>query len=344
MKPPRTAIMGLAGDIGGTKTHLALFHVDGKGPRLIQEQIFPSRNYSGLEAILKEWMRGKTHSVRVACFGVAGPVVQGRTKTTNLPWIVDAERIRRRFKMNSVILLNDLEATAYGALDLAKGDLRVLNPGQPDLPGNRAVIAAGTGLGEATLYWNGSDYLASASEGGHTDFAPRNPLEIRLLKYLLKRFGRVSYERVLSGSGLLNVYQFLKDTRLEKEPSWLAGRLEHDDPAAVMTEVALAGTVPLCAKALDLFVSLYGAEAGNLALKALATGGIYVGGGIAPKILDKLRNGAFMKAFTDKGRYASLMSRIPVWVILREDTALLGAVRVGYRRLRATDRRRHDRP
>jgi len=330
--------MILAGDIGGTKTHLALFHTDGKRLRLGQHQIFPSRNYSGLEMILKEWIAGKANSIRVACFGVAGPIVKGRTKATNLPWIIDAARIRRRFKMDSVILLNDLEAMAYGALSLEKKDTYVLNLGRPILHGNRAVIAAGTGLGEAILFWNGSEYRASPSEGGHADFAPRSPVEIKLLEYLWKRFPQVSYERVLSGPGLVNIYQFLRDTGQGEEPSWLANRLKEEDPAVVITEVALAGSIELCVKAVDQFVSLYGAEAGNLALKALTAGGMYVGGGIAPKMIKKLQAGTFMRSFMDKGRFSSLLSRVPVQVILNEETPLLGAASFAQRHVRRTRR------
>ncbi len=330
--------MILAGDIGGTKTHLALFRADGKHRRPVRQQIFHSRDYSDLGEILQKWLRGQTHSIRVACFGVAGPVVHGRCETTNLPWIVDAKPISQRFGIASVVLLNDLQAMAYGALGLSEEEYCVLNKGQPDPHGNKAIIAAGTGLGEAILFWNGVEHHASASEGGHADFAPHSPMEIKLLEYLWKRFTRVSYERVLSGPGLVNIYQFLKDTGQDEEPSWLANRFKEEDPAAVITEVALAGTVELCVKAVDLFVSLYGAEAGNLALKALATGGVYVGGGIAPKMIKKLQDGMFMKSFMDKGRFSSLLSRIPVQVILNEETGLLGAASFAQRHVRRTRR------
>ncbi|MBI3610232.1 MAG: glucokinase [Nitrospirae bacterium] len=334
--------MILAGDIGGTKTLLALFRGQGEGPISVRRQIFLSRTYSGLEEILQEWLPGQPPSIRIACFGVAGPVIQGRTETTNLPWVVDADRIRQRFGIPSVVLLNDLEATAYGVLGLSEKEFRVLNPGRPVSQGNRAVIAAGTGLGEAVLFWDGAEYRAMASEGGHADFAPRNPIEIRLLEYLLKPFGRVSYERVLSGPGLLNIYRFLKETGYGKEPERLAARFEKEDPGTVITEEALAETAPLCVKTLDLFISLYGAEAGNLALKVFATGGVYIGGGIAPKIVRKLVEGAFMKAFVDKGRYSSLMDRIPVRIILNEETGLLGAARFGLRRLTSAGKKERD--
>jgi glucokinase len=330
--------MILAGDIGGTKTRLALFRAVGNQCKPVRMQSFLSRDYPGLEEILKEWLKGRTRSIRAACFGVAGPVINARSKTTNLPWIVDAKQISQRFGIASVWLLNDLQAMAYGALQLGEEEYSVLNPGQPDPHGNKAVIAAGTGLGEAILFRDGAEYHASASGGGHTDFAPRSQIEIKLLEYLWKQFTRVSYERVLSGPGLVQIYEFLKETGHNEEPSWLASRLKEKDPATVITEAALAGTDKVCGRALDQFVSLYGAEAGNLALKAFATGGVYIGGGIAPKILDKLRSGEFMKAFTDKGRYSTLMGRIPVQVILNEETGLLGAASFAQRHVRRTRR------
>lgn len=320
----------LAGDIGGTKTRLALFEADDeKRLKPVDEKIFTSRDYAGLEKILQEWLSGRSRSIRVACFGVAGPVVNGRCETTNLAWIVDADQISQQFGVASVVLLNDLEATAYGTSYLSEKELCTLNPGQSQPHGNRCVIAAGTGLGEAILFWDGSRYRASASEGGHADFAPRNSTEMRLLEYLLRHYPRVSYERVLSGPGLFNIYRFMKDTAPGEEPPWLSQRLTTEDPGAVISEVALAGKSDLCVKALDLFVSVYGAAAGNLALTAMTTGGVYIGGGIGPKILEKLFDGAFMKAFLDKGRFASFMDRIPVRVILNEKAALLGAARFG---------------
>jgi glucokinase len=227
--------------------------------------------------------------------------------------------------IESVSLINDLEATAYGIFTLDNTEFTVLNEGSPQLEGNMALIAAGTGLGEAIIYWDGSHYRPSASEGGHADFAPRNPLEIELLRYLVDRFRHVSYERVVSGPGLLNIYNFLKDGDYFKEPAWLAEKLAAADPGAVISEAALTGEAEICIHALNLFVSIYGAEAGNLALKAKARGGIFVGGGIAPKILEKLTDGSFLKAFTDKGRFAEFLLTIPVKVILNEETALRGA-------------------
>ncbi|MBI3597771.1 MAG: glucokinase [Nitrospirae bacterium] len=317
--------MILAGDIGGTKTHLALFRKMNGGLARVRGKIFPSREYAGLEAVIRKFLPTRKTAIDCACFGVAGPVLDGRCETTNLPWTIDAEPIAKTFGIPGVFLLNDLEATAYGSLFLTDEDFHTLNPGRPQPHGNRAVIAAGTGLGEAVLFWDGGGYRASASEGGHTDFGPRGPIEIQLLEYLLKRFPHVSYERIVSGPGLLNIYQFMKDTGRVEEPEWLPGKMAVEDPAAVITEAALAGWSEICVKTVDLFVSIYGAEAGNLALKSLATGGVSLGGGIAPRIITKLLDGQFMKAFADKGRYASLLSPIPVRIILNETVGLLGA-------------------
>lgn len=317
--------MILAGDIGGTKTHLILFRVEGGQLIQVQQEIFPSRAYADLEEVIQRFILKSEGSIESACFGVAGPVSDGKCETTNLPWIVDSEKIGKAFGIARVVLLNDLEATAYGALGLIEKEYCIINQGQTDLQGNRAVIAAGTGLGEAILFWDGLRFRASASEGGHTDFAPRNSIEINLLEYLLKSFDRVSYERVLSGQGLFNIYRFLRDTGHGEEPPWLSARLAGEDPAAVISEAALARKADLCVKTLEMFVSIYGAEAGNLALKSMATGGVYIGGGIAPKILDALLDGRFMKAFLDKGRFSPLMGQIPVRVILNEKAAILGA-------------------
>ena len=321
--------MILAGDIGGTKTILAFLFSD-KKQTLRLEKTYQSQAYPNLEAVIEDFMKGREESVSSACFAVAGPIVDGRCEATNLPWVVDAQRLKDAFGFNSVSLLNDLEATALGALYLEDQEIRVLNRGEADSRGNMAVIAAGTGLGEAGLFWDGSRYRPIASEGGHSDFAPRNPIEIQLLEYLLKKFRTVSYERVLSGPGLFDIHQFLKESGHGDEPAWVTERLKKEDPSAVIAEVGLSGKVSLCMKSMELFVSLYGAEAGNLALKFMATGGVYIGGGIAPKILDKLVDGTFLKAFTDKGRFASLMRRIPVKVILNPKTALRGAARVAF--------------
>jgi glucokinase len=321
--------MILAGDIGGTTTRLGLFSVSGDQLDAVARKNFPSRNYPALEPILGEFMAGAARPFTAACFGIAGPVVGDRAKTPNLPWLIDGREVARRLNLPSVALINDLEATGYGALTLDASEFLTINAGKPEPRANLGLIAAGTGLGEALLYWSGSGYRALASEGGHADFAPRTALEIELLFYLMDRFGHVSYERVISGPGLFHIYRFLRDSARFSEPAWLSERLAAADPAPVIAETALADAAEICVEALDLFVSAYGAEAGNLALRAKSLAGIYVGGGIAPKILAKLADGTFMRAFTDKGRYAEFVSRIPVQVILNEDTALRGAAYYG---------------
>ena len=319
--------MILAGDIGGTKTRLALFTATGERLESIVEETFPSREHSGLDEIVRAFVSQQQMSVTHAGFGVAGPVKHSRSETTNLPWVVDARQLAGQLGIASVVLINDLEANAYGVAALEAKDFVILSHGAPDAEGNAAIIAAGTGLGEAGLYWDGAQHHPFACEGGHTDFAPRNELEIELLRYLLTRFTRVSYERVLSGPGLYNIYQFLRDTGRGKEPVWLTEELREQDPAATISQAALTDRSALCVQALDLFVSLYGAEAGNLALKVMATGGLYVGGGIAPKILQKLQDSTFVQAFITKGRMQPLLEAMPVRVILNDKTALLGAAR-----------------
>lgn len=322
--------MILAGDVGGTKTNLALFANQDRRVTPINLRTFPSQQYPRLEAILEEFLSGHAGDLTGACFGIAGPVVDGRCQATNLPWVVDARTLQRTLKLADVSLINDLEATAYGIPALPEEAFAVLNPGEPHLHAPIAVVAAGTGLGEVALIWDGARYRTIASEGGHTDFAPRNLLEIELCRFLLDTFNHTSYERVLSGPGLLNIYRFLKDVGQGEEPAWLAEQLAAGDPSAVISEHALSRRSVLCEKALELFVSIYGAEAGNLALKLLSRGGVYLGGGIAPKILQKLQEGIFMKAFTGKGRLSSLLSRIPVRVILEERAALYGAASYGW--------------
>ena len=316
----------LAGDIGGTKTHLALFSVHGDKLRAESQRNFPSKRYSGLIPVVQEFLAAGDHAIDAACFGIAGPVVDGKVKTPNLPWMINATELRRTVKLDCVDLLNDLEAAAYGIFTLENDEFFTLNEGVMRQAGNKALIAAGTGLGQAILYDDRHHFHPLASEGGHGDFAPRNELEIELLRHLIARFGHVSYERVLSGPGLLNIYRFLKEGRGLEEPAWLTERLAAaDDPSAVISQTALAKEAEICVEALNLFVAVYGAEAGNLALRAKAVRGFYVGGGIAPKILDKLKDGTFMKAFVDKGRYTDLLAATPVQVILNPQAALRGA-------------------
>lgn len=319
--------MILAGDIGGTKVNLAFFDVS--AGRFIQGPTgtFPSQQYASLEQITLEFLSTHKLPVTQAAFGVAGPVKRGRAQLTNVNWAVDSATLSSALR-TTVWLLNDLEATAYGIPALEPSDLVVLNAGEEHATGNAAVIAAGTGLGEAGLFWDGQRHLPWACEGGHAEFSPRTDLDIELLKYLRAQFGRVSWERVLSGPGLFNIYKFLRDSHRAEEPAWLAAELAKGDPPAVISQAGLEARAAICVAALDLFVTYYGAEAGNLALKTLATGGVYIGGGIAPKIIRKLRDGTFMKAFTFGGRLSRLLASMPVKVIMNDKAALLGAARL----------------
>jgi glucokinase len=347
--------MIVAGDIGGTKTHLALFdwHKDRVDP--IRLETFHSADYTSLEDILTEFLVPPNPPVSVersqaekgddieseperqakeplkidaACFGIAGPVIQNHSRTTNLPWVVDGATLAKRFDIQKVKLLNDLEAMAHGILLLRPDEVEALNVGNPP-PHNQALalIAAGTGLGEAILFWNGSRYQPMPSEGGHADFAPNNDNEIELLRHLRSNYLHVSYERVVSGPGLHAIYDYVRDSK-RNEPTWLAEQIKAGNPAAVIAEAGLKGQAEIATQTLDLFASIYGAEAGNLALKAMALNGVYLGGGVAPKLLAKLKDGTFMKAFTNKGRYARLMTSIPVKVVMNQKTALLGAASI----------------
>jgi glucokinase len=316
----------LAGDIGGTKTHLALFSVQGEKLKSELKKTFPSKQYRGLEPVVEAFLAGQQVSISRACFGIAGPVVGGQVKTPNLPWMVNATTIAQLLKLDSVALLNDLEAAAYGIFTLEPQELFTLNEGASGRRGNKVLIAAGTGLGEATLYDDSRDHHPSASEGGHGDFAPTDERQIDLLRYLIKKFGHVSYERVVSGPGIANIYGFLRDSVRLEEPDWLKQKISAaEDASVVISQEGLAGSSAICVQALNLFASVYGAEAGNLALRGKASGGVYIGGGIAPKILAKLKDGPFMRAFLDKGRYRELLSAMPVRVILNDHAALQGA-------------------
>ncbi len=321
--------MILAGDIGGTKTVLALYEERGTALEPVCRETFPSREFPQFTDVLAKFLnQTSSPQVRTACFGVAGPVVNGRVRTTNLPWLLDEQELGKTLGTARVRLLNDLEAAANGMLFLAENELCPLNPkANPDARGHAALIAAGTGLGEAILYWDGTRYRPMASEAGHADFAPQTDQEIELLRYLRKKFGHVSYERILSGPGFYDIYRFLTDTGFAEEPAWLKEKIQAGNPSAVVSEVGLAEGHPLCTEALTIFARIYGAAAGNLALYVLAFGGVYVGGGIAPKILAKLKDGTFMQGFTNKGRYTSMMEGIPVKVALNPLAPLIGAAR-----------------
>jgi glucokinase len=316
----------LAGDIGGTKTHLALFSLQGERLQSEVKKTFPSKQYPGLEPVVEKFLTDQQVSIGGACFGVAGPVVDGQVRTPNLPWVVNAAKIAQLFQLSTVALLNDLEAGAYGIFTLQESELFTLNPGVSGQRGNKVLISAGTGLGEATLYDDRGNYQPSASEGGHADFAPTDETQIDLLRYLLKKFGHVSYERVVSGPGIANIYAFLRDSGRFEEPGWLKEKLSTaEDASAVISQEALSGSSAICVETLDLFASVYSAETGNLALRGKATGGVYIGGGIAPKILAKLKDGSFMRAFLNKGRYRQFLSTLPVRVILNDQAGLQGA-------------------
>jgi glucokinase len=318
--------MILAGDVGGTKTVLGLFAPDGGGLQVIAEQTFLNADHGSIDAVFAAFRTIAPEALPdVACLGVAGPVRDGRCEATNLPWVIEEIQLAATLRVRRAKLLNDLEATALGTGHLGPADVVRLDQGGTRCEGNVAVIAAGTGLGEAILCWDGNRYHPVASEGGHVEFAPRTEQEIELVRYVWRTLGsHASYERVLSGPGLHLIYRFLRESG-PAEPTWLAQRMLQEDPSMVIAQVAMSADDPVCSEALEMFCSIYGAEAGNLALKCLATGGVFVAGGIAAKILPALRVGSFITAFTDKGRFAAFMRSLQVKVVLSPRTALLGA-------------------
>jgi glucokinase len=319
--------MLLAGDVGGTKTILAQYEKSTDGLVRVRERIYFSSDYAALDDIVAEFLRDMSGPVEAACFGVAGPVIDGRSRITNLPWMIDERSLAVTTGIATVKLLNDLQAMALGLLRLGPEEWLELNPHAEPAPGNRAVLAAGTGLGEAILYWDGLNYHPLATEGGHADFAPNDPAEDGLLVYLREKFGgHVSYERILSGSGVANIYAYLRATGFAPEPPelaavWAGG----EDPAPEISRYAFELGDPLARETLRRFARIYGAEAGNLALKCLARGGVLIGGGIAPKILPALTDGTFMESFCAKGRFHEFVRTIPVRVALNPNTGLLGA-------------------
>jgi glucokinase len=319
--------MILAGDVGGTKVHLALYEFNHGKLSHVRDEKYPAQEHAGLEEIVRKFIHEcKRPDVTAACFGVPGPVRGGRLKLTNLPWVLDSRELSIALCIEHLFLINDLEANGYGIPELSADQIFELSAGDPAAVGNRGLVSAGTGLGEAILVWNGKLHTPMASEGGHCDFSARNEIEIDLLRYLQKLLGgRVSFERVVSGIGLKNIYSFLRDEKKLEEPAWLKERMQQEDPNAVIGELGESGESELCARSLDIFAAAYGAEAGNMALKILAAGGMYLGGGIAPKILKKMKDGTFMKAFTDKGRLSDVLIHTPVRIILESRAALLGA-------------------
>lgn len=320
----------LAGDVGGTKTNLGLFRMGKRRPVPKAVETFSSQQAPNVVRLIEKFLERHNVSISAACFGVPGPVRNGGCKTTNLPWNVSEKRLKNRFGWDRVRLINDLTATASAVPLLTGRELFSLNPGKKSRSGNIGLIAPGTGLGMALLIRRDGRYVPVPSEGGHSDFAPQNKAEVALWHYLHVRVGHVSVERVLSGPGLFIVYCWLKFTGQGSEPAWLAEKMNDEDPARVISEAAIEKEEPLCVKALELFVSILGAAAGNLALTGLTRGGIYIGGGIAPKILPKLADDLFMRTFTNKGRFRMLLERIPVRVMLNNKAALLGAAHCAF--------------
>lgn len=319
----------LTGDIGGTKTRIALLESSDDGLKTLRETTYASRDHDSLIDILTLFIAALEVRPKAAGFAIAGPVDGRRCDVTNLPWRIDADEIGRLFSLPRVVLLNDLEATAWGIDILGDEDLITLQQGIDGATGNRTVIAAGTGLGQAGLYWNGEQHAPFASEGGHCDFAPRTELEFQLLCHLQQQYNHASWERVVSGPGLVAIYRFLCAYRDCASSNAMAEKMLTQDPAAAIVEGADREADPICVETMQLFVNLYGAEAGNQALKHMATGGVYIGGGIAPKILRWLQRPDFIEAFRNKGQMQELMKKMPVKVILNDRTALYGpAVRL----------------
>jgi glucokinase len=331
--------MILAGDVGGTKVHLALYDFEGGKLKPIRDEKFPARDFAQLDDVVHRFLAAgdDLKDIAAACFGCPGPVRNGQIQLTNLPWHLSARDLRTSLGIEHIFLINDLEANGYGIPELSPDALYTLHKGDAAAVGHRGLVSAGTGLGEALLIWDGKHHhLPLPSEGGHADFAARNDREIALLEYLRKTLnGRVSFERVVSGIGIKNVYAFLRDDQKMEEPQWLRDRMAAEDANAVIGHCAEDGSSPLCYETMQMFTSAFGAEAGNVALKVLAMGGIYLGGGIAPKILKTLGGGAFTQAFLDKGRLSPLLESIPVRVILDDTCALLGAA--AYAEARASE-------
>lgn len=320
----------LAGDIGGTKTILALYPVNGSPRTPVKKERFTSRSYESLDAIVAKFLANMHPSILRASFGVAGPVQEGRAQITNLPWSIDSEILREQIKA-PVRLLNDLNAIAHAVPYLESSDLETLNAGTVAYQGTLGIVAPGTGLGEAFLTWSDNRYHAHPSEGGHVDFAPVDSLQTELLTYLQARFGHISFERVCSGSGLPSLYTFLKDSGKYPEPDWLREALNQmTDPTPVIVQAGMENRAEICTATLDLFTAILGSEAGNLALKVFATGGIYLAGGMPGRILSRLRKPDFLHAFTQKGRFAEWLINVPVQVILNQEVALFGAACHGF--------------
>lgn len=323
----------IAGDIGGTKSLLALIDINLNRPGydIIRERTFESRRFDSLAAVVKEFVQETGSKAKSACFGVACPFVDGECDATNLPWHIKQGRLAEEINIPDTSLLNDFEAIGYGLELLGPDDLVSLQDGTPKPRGPIALLGAGTGLGEAFLIWEADRYRVHSSEGGHVEFAPRNDIEVDLLEFLWKQERHVSYERLLSGAGIVAIYKYVIQSGSEPDNLKIRAEMEKEDGAAVISRHAIAGTDRACVRALDLFVAIYGAEAGNLALKILARGGVYLAGGIAPKIIDKLRDGGFTNAFRDKGRLSSFVEDVSVRVVMNPKVGLLGAALIAAR-------------
>jgi glucokinase len=320
--------MILAGEIGATRTRLAAFQTEGNQMKCVVEKIYMSQQHDGLSGLLATFIKTEGIPVHSACLGVAGPVRGGRSKISNLPWVIDCGEVAKQLKLNSVGLLNDLEAYAYGIDGLDSKDFITLSEGAEEAEGNRAVISAKTGLGMAGLYWDGFRHHPFACEGGHSDFAPRNEIQTELLVYLQKKYGRISCERVLSGPGIKNIYEFLRDTHKAEEPEWLRTELSAaPDPPALISKMALEGKAAICDQTLSIFVSVFGAQAGNCALNFMSTGGIFIGGVIAAKIEARMKDPVFLESFQDKGRMGAILKDMPVKIVVNDDCGMIGAAR-----------------
>lgn len=321
--------MILAGDIGGTKCNLALYDVRGRERRQLANHRYESREFATFDEVirkflshtLKETEAAGAGGIEAAGFGVAGPVMDQRVKATNLPWVVDGPALARLLETRHVVVLNDLEATGYGLASLQPSEISTLNQGVPSERSTQAVLAAGTGLGEAILFWSGGRHVVASTEGGHTDFAPRTELEIELLRHMKKRHEFVSMELILSGRGFRTIHEFLDPT--VRHPSFDGAEA---DSAPEITKLGLSGACPVCVQTLDMWVAIYGAEAGNLALKVLARGGVWIAGGIAVKIRKKMEDGAFFRAFCEKEQFSAMLAQIPIRMVLNEEAPLIGAM------------------
>ncbi|GCE15944.1 glucokinase [Tengunoibacter tsumagoiensis] len=327
--------MLLAGDIGGTKTNLAVFSSKDELRKPLYAKKFPSAQYTTLAALVTDFLSEVDLPIDRAVFGVAGPVLEGKAKITNLPWVMEENQLQSALKIPTIRLINDLAATAQSIPALEPADLHTLNAGEPMKNGTMSVVAPGTGLGEAFLVWDGSKYAIYPSEGGHADFAPTNAFEVGLLVYMLERLPHVSYEHVCSGIGLPNIYAYIKESGMFVEPEWLSEKLANAaDRTPVIADGAMAAEpAPICMAALKSFAAILGAEAGNMAIKVLSTGGVYLGGGIPPRILPFLESDDFMRAFRNKGRFSNMLGNVPVHVILRPDAGLIGAAAYGFNML-----------